>query len=1782
MQDLQSTLDCFSELSDAVTRDMGEATRLVGAGIAPTPEAFDRLLGELRDLRKAYDEVRSAASDGANEGEAPADGLPVGEYAEIARRRREERLREAARPVIEMLDRFCSIASDKELFDAALAPFRDEAAKTLESLKTGGEELERMDDLKDRLAPREALVRAVAMRAVASDDLATEEGIALMGEIAKSYPLEVQTGVTLGQYRFDEAHEEGSFKEGPAEETVSAAGADGPNPAREAKTSAEIARPRTAGDTAKTAGDADVPKTVTPKDRPVASAPSAQRRISVSAFKKMLRKPGNGAMGPVFASLARFGCLTEGQAQALYRLSNGRGADDPSVEQNVSRALGRLEGKGIVEELAVASTPEPRLVRLSEEGRSLAGKDSVALMHDGRGRTPWPFGYRAEKCTSALDSDDEVLNVEAQNDLIVSLLERRKQGSPKTPLKMLLRGVEWREGHYVARCVGRDDKVVECRLARSLASAPADAEGVLTIDTPSSDEAGRFPGRVFIVNDKGNLREWEPDGPAPEGRDETAPDDPEEPKTKRDATETDAARREGSDLPDGITDKTARAVEPTGEVTSSAREDAPTVGGDGDETTSARARRLLDGTDKVSDGGLVDLARDIAAEDEGTSHDGLEVAMALLASVRGQEGSDHSTALWRQLSLAVDSPLGYHEYTGEAIAAAFPSYDGEGQGLALAAYCLGMLRPANAYDYAMHDACKAFLESYDEVFAPYGCVKPLFGELTQVWDVLPEGGFTPGVVAAVGDEAKRRQDMEDIRAEASKLIDEPTFKSMVNGLPAFSKDCFGKGSDMSGCMEIIASDNRDMEELVREVFERFAPKGTIADSVIGEAIDEGWQEARRSDSSTRVRKLAMFARDKAADAFRVRLSLMGRWLDHGSISRDEGQLERVRALRSRLATLSGEALDGLPAGGPSLGTAALRVALEQLRSWLSGSEVGVLTFGSFIRTGRVPTGRDGLPSIDPQMTGIAHCEPWRAVLEHYLCDKPSLEEARERIGNPESDTFDNLGQLAAIDSVLGDATGGGPDRKVLQAAEAAADQALRKFNDDLEISFTYNRIGEVEKESLGEYARAYKERFYNLGEFGCWRRFLQGLEQQIGDFSAAHYCSLEARLEGCRSKLGGGTSELLDEAGHLLRDENNLTVAEEYLNRFDGGERELPERASREVDGPSAFEDFISSETFQPLFELCRSDRNKGRALSKYAINYLERHFPGDWTERQKRSSEVLVRNWPSSQSRVKARTDGSSIGILLKGLGINVSRADAAGLAGREVHHVHVRPAKRDRETYDHPIAAFGTQTREDLQVLVLYGNQTPKDIVKVVTDEGLGDCSIVLVDYAISLADRRRLAEAYHSQQSTMPCFLVIDQVLLLYLALHEEAERLSVMLQCTLPFTSYQPFVRDGGATADEMFCGRTVELNAITDPNGAGLVYGGRQLGKTALLQRARSLCDKPEKKRRAVYVSILGCDTEAKLVDRLTGAFRRAEIDVGDVSTLRELCDVIDTLIDSGKISSLLLLMDEADDYLASISGDRYVQLQPLVDLRRERSGSFKFVLAGLHNVSRAKNATAQNGIIGQLGAPLCIKPLEPAAALRLISRPLTYLGFQMDRYPHLETILASTNYYPGILQFFGYILVETMSTRYGEYYRAQDGNPPYPLTQRQLAAIISRNDLNSSIRDKFRLSLELDPRYFMIARCVALEYYIADEEGTGSNLEGYSAEDVKRIANEFGIHALEGENVQTCANLMDEMVDMYILVRPQPDVQRYRLRRHAFLSIIGRNADAILDDIMQEQAEEES
>lgn len=1157
-----------------------------------------------------------------------------------------------------------------------------------------------------------------------------------------------------------------------------------------------------------------------------------------------------------------------------------------------------------------------------------------------------------------------------------------------------------------------------------------------------------------------------------------------------------------------------------------------------------------------------------------TEHDLFSsVADALLlartaAFIKGYTNCDK---LSRQLQFATSVFFDDYSYLSNDLTDVFAEEGLDKQAITLAAYCFALLSPAETHDYSLYFQSKTYLDSFERYFPDYNNFKYFFSKLLSIHSLAPTG-FTPAVVSLLGNDDESNKYINALRAEAEVYLNYSSPKVRMKALQIMYGICFGIGSDLYECMGIITENRIGDLDYIKTVLGEYCTvkNGTfiLDDSKIENKLNTAWNDSKPKKAF----KLEFDARMHAFRQFKIRLSLMLAWHEHFSVQTNkDDNLLKLKVLRDEIldciVALTTE--DRWRSGNYSN---IISYMMHRIKMMLSGQLNDMELFSGLLYTGIIPVDTKGLPILNEAHTDVCFNEPWRNAVRHIEAKKKVAVDIKEEIlgiNGDESGLLDNLNQLKMLGLWLGSED---EDFEVSEQqfkdAKEAAKLKTEKFLETLELAYTYNQINEIEKETLVSIVNKTENDFFEIGDFACWRRFLEGLEYQIKEYARNRQVGLRRELNLRKDKAPGST--LLAAASRLLEKDRNFAVTEEYINRFDNGETELTEELEAILNEIDYFSIFISPKVFNPLYELCKN--RSGTALKNFGWSYLEKRLPKEWTARQRKDSEGLVSSWPVR----KNATTSFSIQTLFTYLGFDVKNVTKVNDQKVEIFKTRVVPTNRSKADYLHPIAAFGTQMKSPINVIVLYGNYTGKQLVDTVSSLDLGGICIVLIDRPIDIANRRQIGEIFHTQTSGQNPFLLIDQVLFLYLAMHQITERLPALLKCTLPYSSYQPFVQDSGSTADEMFCGRTRELARIIDPNGACIVFGGRQLGKTALLQRAENRCMNHENKNYAVYVSILKLDTEPKVVEALSSAICKKTnnvIVITSCDTIRALCDQLEQYFISGAIARMHLLIDEVDDFLAAIAPERYMPIQPFVDLRRETTNNFKFVIAGLHNVCRAKNATTENGIFGQLGTPLCIKPLSPTDALQLLSRPLRYLGFRIDRYPHLETILTNTNYYPGILQFFGYMLVETLNNQYSKYYRAANGNPPFTLQDDQLGSVMNSADLNRSIKDKFRWSLELDKRYFMIARCITMMYhYYEDDRHHGSWL-GFSVDQIIEMAKDYNIHCLEKESYNDYIVLLDEMVDMGILSRPG-DKQLYRLRKSSFVDIIGESFDILDADII--------
>lgn len=1098
--------------------------------------------------------------------------------------------------------------------------------------------------------------------------------------------------------------------------------------------------------------------------------------------------------------------------------------------------------------------------------------------------------------------------------------------------------------------------------------------------------------------------------------------------------------------------------------------------------------------------------------------------------------------------------------------------------LELAAYSQAFFTPADAHDYGLLSQRRFLLENFDVLFPAFSEFKALFNLLLSVQDVSKHG-FAPAVIAQLGNNAENEAYTQQLCSRAACYM-EPAYtiaptntRERQAGIVGVYEAMFQVGSDLFSCMDVIAKNQVEDFDFVDSVLQEYCAdqqEGRCIDSnKIIARIDASYREKRKSlDTPTLFQEIQR----KAVNQVVIRLEIMKEWIEHvESVRQNAVDLTEVKRLRSDLLKAI-SAVREQSSWQKESGSSVLKMMLRRMHTRLMGTPPA-MPFASLLHTGCFMQTDEGLPIIDASMNTVRFQEPWRLALKHIIAPLRPLDEVTDEIlGNPVDDPVgvqDNLHQLTLIGRFLGDSSERYQiDPGQLQEATAAADDRMRDFRAKLELDYTYDRISESDKESLLQMMDHYKPIFFKHGDFACWHRFIDALAMQVNISADSRRQKLSRRLSAMQA--AHPASQLLEAADRLLKQERNFAVAEEYMNRVDIGEETYSEELATILNDNDCFTDFIKPEVFEPLYAEC--SRHSGRAFRSFATTYVENQRPAGWSKRHYESSKALCANWPSR----RGNNTPSSIQALFSAIGFDVVKAEPAAHYREEVFNLTINPTARSMADYRHPIAAFGTQLKSPLHVVILYGNFTERQLVDAVTSLDFREMSVVLLDRPLNVSQRRNIGELFHRTSGINP-FILVDQVLALYLAMNQITERMSIMLKCTLPFTIYNPFVHDGGPTADEMFFGRTRELRSILDPDGACVVYGGRQLGKSALLARAESLFSKPEQKCFAVNVTVYECQSEEQFVAKVTKAINirtDGKLTFSDCRTIQDFADQMEMMYRKNVYSQFLLLVDEADEFLKAIAPQQYKPLMPLATLRSPTQKSFKVVLAGLHNVYRAQSAIADNSVFGQLGTSLCVEPLTPADALQLLNRPLNYLGFRMDQMKHMETILTNTNYYPGILQFFGYKLVETMTTQYSRYYRAVAGNPPFELREEQLGAVMSSADLNNSIHHKFRLSLELDRRYYMIARCIAMLCHLYEEDGTALNWMGYSVQDVQQIAQEYDIHCLASADSAAYKLLMDEMVNMGILSRTGEG--RYRLRRSSFIDVIGRDMNALEAEIIEQ------
>jgi hypothetical protein len=483
-------------------------------------------------------------------------------------------------------------------------------------------------------------------------------------------------------------------------------------------------------------------------------------------------------------------------------------------------------------------------------------------------------------------------------------------------------------------------------------------------------------------------------------------------------------------------------------------------------------------------------------------------------------------------------------------------------------------------------------------------------------------------------------------------------------------------------------------------------------------------------------------------------------------------------------------------------------------------------------------------------------------------------------------------------------------------------------------------------------------------------------------------------------------------------------------------------------------------------------------------------------------------------------------------------------------------------------PVRQYGSGAHGKYRLLCVWDRPTEKELLDEIGDTNRGDPVLVFWFGRMTEARRRDLARVCRDNRRA---FIVIDEVLLVYLC-GFPPPRLPQMFACTLPFTPLQPYTTTASVVPPEIFYGRRGERDAIVDPFGSCFIYGGRQLGKTALLRDVERNYHDPKTGFVVLWLDLkvegIGYNRSIdEIWTLLARKFKEEQIIPSSVSIHSSVDTIIghvENWLNQDKSRRILMLLDEADRFLESdgkTDGAEFQHASRIKGLMDRTNRRFKAVFAGLHNVQRTTRQ--ENHPLAHYGDDaICVGPLledgEWREARALIEEPLASIGYRFESPDLVTLILSQTNYYPSLIQLYCSQLLDNVSDPVRAAFDLRN-IPPYWITAKHVNDAYQNPALRHSVRQRFDLTLQLDRRYEVMALAVA--YNSLATEGHAI-VDGFSASWLREEAMYWWPEGFKDSSTYDAIRaLADEMVGLGVLRHVSPGT--YALRSPNVLLLMG-------------------
>lgn len=1029
---------------------------------------------------------------------------------------------------------------------------------------------------------------------------------------------------------------------------------------------------------------------------------------------------------------------------------------------------------------------------------------------------------------------------------------------------------------------------------------------------------------------------------------------------------------------------------------------------------------------------------------------------------------------------------------------------------------------------------------------------------------------------------------------------------------------FDKNNELACMLDIVADNKTEEIEFVQSELMQFMKSGNviseneISDIKIGEYVDIAWKKSYVKGSDSHTSKLMSEVRSNIIMRISRILHPIAHWvrlhlnnISDVTVLSEKQKNDLINRIDSAINVCSAESAKGMET---ALGMRCVISTLSDIKAKLDSSYSPILRerffYIDFLRNSYITLVENEKGRYLPDLTN--YC---RSVKGFDICDRIIAHSKNER-NFPEPDDFDckekcNIGNLRCLINYCNeikneyminenctyyipysDTMLEGLRKQLEHYSNDSTIEILNrniknehnKFIERLELAQSYGKFDISEDSNIKENIQAQTDDLFSAvissENYGFYRFALSKIEDYINEQASTRVTELHDRLKALENSIENNDAVTDKEVYRKYYEKvkryikaTNFTAAEDIINRI------AKDDIDKGIDTKYSADILIDFHNQYDNIHRLTKNIGAGLTFNNKCKSDIEAYIKSNSLHRKDvKGGMGLIEKWIKGN-----RTDNIYIEILLEHLGISASVDEIKDGYGskKEVNYFDCKlnNSQENKTNYSHIIAPFGSRASEtSFRVACLYGDFQKNRIIAEINEmSNYQKNTIIFVDCAYTEKERCEIAKELKRIRSN-EIYMIVDRIIITYLAANYLKSAItSQLMSLAMPFSYYQPYVSfSSNIMTPEMFVGRSVELNEIKSEAGINLLYGGRQLGKSELLKKAASEVDGINGEV-AIYVDVKESNiadsakkTSWKFISK--GIFNEDE----EFTDWEELCHNIEKKVKEKNISKLYLFIDEGDKFISDCSSVKYKPIEELKRLSTEGNIRFKFVIAGLHEIARFDRigSKSNNSVIPHL-KHRTIRPFSFPEAKELLEYPLSTLGifFRDDEKTDalVSTILANTNYFPGLIHLYCSKVVESLSNDDCPCYSTSDA-PPYYVTEAQIQKILANENFTAQIKNKFDITLALgdDCYYDIIAHLMS---WLCYDRGIGT---GYTVSDILEIGREFGIKRIMDMSADKLSMFVDELVDLNIFRKSGKD--RYVFSRRNFMRLMGTQ-DMVFDKL---------